>query len=152
MKKMLRKIAVLICAAILLILPASSASAATDQTPFIASNYNGTKTYQYPTPVVLQPGEGFTIRTETGWHEWGVPSGKFFSITIWSTDMTPITGYIYRINAITGLNDLSIVQENVSNVGGGFVPVNHDTRFYIAIENTSNKPIQLDSFIVSTDY
>lgn len=147
MKKMLRRIAVLVCIATLFVMPVSSAFALVAPPATLVYDYGTVQSYQYPSPVVLQPGDSMFIAVDPNNPTWNVPANSVFGINAFfqSSNGGYVNGYIYRLGGPNGTE--TIPQYNVNSFGGSFPSVNYASQFYIVATNDSNYPVTISGFL-----
>lgn len=133
MKKLLRKIMVLICIAVMFLMPTSCALAETS-TPVLVINYDGRKYFDYQPDFVLDTFITTTLHDTTNpvgiaGHPWTVTSGKTFRIDIITVEQNCTlqvvvlngAGYVIYNNVLT------------TNYGGVVVdlPITSDDSYYV---------------------
>lgn len=148
MKKMLRRIAVLVCIATLFVMPASSAFALVAPPATLVNDFGTVRSYQYPYPIVLQPGDSMFIAVDPNNPTWDVPANSGFGINAFfqsSSNGGNVTAHIYRLGGPNGTE--TFMQYNVNSLGGAFPIVNYSSQFYIVATNDSNYPVTISGFL-----
>lgn len=120
MKRILKKIIVLVCVATLLVMPASTALAATS-TPVLVINYDGVKYFDYQPDFVLNAFTTTGLDDTTnpiGWGgcPWTVTAGKTFRVQITTVE----TNTSLQVLIISPTNGL-MYNQILSTTNGGFM-------------------------------